>query len=474
MRRFNRILYSSRAAIDLASIMVGIIIIGLIGGVIAATVFAVIPWSQDRAAKQQLDNISSAESAYRGLSSDKDSNLKDASTNPADSSDPNQVVLNSTFTGSDGLAINQLLDSNAANYCVLATDNGKDYTAYARSGSGRVFKATSKGLTGEATSDEANCLTPATGGNGGGSTPTGPVGTADLKPTTVSYQNVTASDDGSIIIGTRQGSSGAFYVSKDGGDTWKARVDTGGYPLNAAISGDGKKVYYTYTANNTDPSTWIYLGTPDSKGGSTDAELRRYSYVYTSTTGSSLLALSDYVNTQWNSTVNTGSSWNKYNYANVNPYVGGAMSDNGKVMAYLGSKALYISSDGTGKNFASRPVPTGVTFTSIDISNDGSVMTLTSSQGNGYVSQDKGATWTTITKPDSVTGAMQLSVAKSGRILMHGSTDSKLYISDDAGATFNEVSGVDATGWTMTRITGNGDKFIASVAAKFYTGTITV
>ena len=58
-------------AIDLASIMVGIIVIGLIGGVIAATVFAVIPWAQDNAAKQQLDSVVSAQSAYLGLSADK-------------------------------------------------------------------------------------------------------------------------------------------------------------------------------------------------------------------------------------------------------------------------------------------------------------------------------------------------------------------------------------------------------------------
>ena len=59
---------NEEGAIDLASIMVGIIVIGLIGGVIAATVFAVIPWAQDNAAKQQLDSVASAESAYVGLS----------------------------------------------------------------------------------------------------------------------------------------------------------------------------------------------------------------------------------------------------------------------------------------------------------------------------------------------------------------------------------------------------------------------
>ena len=62
---------NEEGAIDLASIMVGIIVIGLIGGVIAATVFAVIPWAQDNAAKQQLDSIAAAQSAYIGLVADK-------------------------------------------------------------------------------------------------------------------------------------------------------------------------------------------------------------------------------------------------------------------------------------------------------------------------------------------------------------------------------------------------------------------
>jgi len=61
---------NEEGAIDLASIMVGIIVIGLIGGVIAATVFAVIPWAQNNAAKQQLDAVVTAQNAYIGLSTE--------------------------------------------------------------------------------------------------------------------------------------------------------------------------------------------------------------------------------------------------------------------------------------------------------------------------------------------------------------------------------------------------------------------
>jgi hypothetical protein len=144
MIRIHHALKSSRAAIDLASIMVGIIVIGLIGGVIAATVFAVIPWAQNNAAKQQLDSVVSAESSYRGLSADKDTNLQNAVSSPTSQSDPNQVVLNSTFTGSAGLAANNLLALNTNGlYCVIATTDGKDYHAYSKSGSGQWYYATS-------------------------------------------------------------------------------------------------------------------------------------------------------------------------------------------------------------------------------------------------------------------------------------------------------------------------------------------
>ena len=47
-------------AIDLASIMIGVIVIGVVGGIIAATVFTVIPWAQNHAAAGNLDAVRTA------------------------------------------------------------------------------------------------------------------------------------------------------------------------------------------------------------------------------------------------------------------------------------------------------------------------------------------------------------------------------------------------------------------------------
>jgi type II secretory pathway pseudopilin PulG len=115
-------------AIDLASIMVGIIVIGLIGGVIAATVFAVIPWAQDNAAKQQLDSAVTAQSAYLGLSADGPQANVSGST------------INSYGTKAN-LASAGLLDSTAPISIVVGKDaaNAPHYGVVIKSASGGYF-----------------------------------------------------------------------------------------------------------------------------------------------------------------------------------------------------------------------------------------------------------------------------------------------------------------------------------------------
>lgn len=109
-----RLLKSTRAAVDLASIMVGILILGVIGGVIAATIFAVIPWSQDHGAKQQLDSVVTAESAVKGVKS---------------AYSPNLVG----YLDTDKLAVSQ----------VRVQSDGDSYAAYSKSQSGNYYYITS-------------------------------------------------------------------------------------------------------------------------------------------------------------------------------------------------------------------------------------------------------------------------------------------------------------------------------------------
>jgi type II secretory pathway pseudopilin PulG len=131
-------------AIDLASIMVGIIVIGLIGGVIAATVFAVIPWAQDNAAKQQLDAVATAQNAFIGLSTE--------GGKPAMFGDRVALRDAGLFPGASASA------GSPGRVAVTGSGNTAHYVAAVQSSTGRIFYITDTktqpvqaGLTGNST-----------------------------------------------------------------------------------------------------------------------------------------------------------------------------------------------------------------------------------------------------------------------------------------------------------------------------------
>jgi len=237
MLALSKVLQSSKAAIDLASIMVGIIIIGLIGGVIAATVFAVIPWSQDKAAKQQLDSVHTAENAFFGLSSDPSTDLTNGKKN--------------SFATSTELASAGLLAENSAVYCVASAD-ANNYIAYVKSASGKIFKASNTNKTPVVDTTGTSCFS----GTTAPTTPpvTGPVYTVvgtynfdSTKPATMT--NYAAS---TAVYSTAKARSGSTSIesklNNENTRTWGATVgfaeikNATTYRVSAWVYADSAKV----------------------------------------------------------------------------------------------------------------------------------------------------------------------------------------------------------------------------------------
>jgi type II secretory pathway pseudopilin PulG len=147
---------NEEGAIDLASIMVGIIVIGLIGGVIAATVFAVIPWAQDNAAKQQLDSIANAQSAYIGLSADGPTGAGTAASfgggtivapvAPATAYTlaTDTAPISRKVVGADGSVTQKLFDGTSVKVIIGNIGTGSDahYAAAVKSASNKIFYIT--------------------------------------------------------------------------------------------------------------------------------------------------------------------------------------------------------------------------------------------------------------------------------------------------------------------------------------------
>jgi type II secretory pathway pseudopilin PulG len=122
---FMGALKSEGGAIDLASIMVGVIVIGVIAGVIAATVFAVIPWAQDKAASQSLDAVNQAESVAFAQSTDAGAGV---------------YLDTATITTKDGAGNTPgLLQASKS---VFIKSNGTGYIAVSKSSTGKFFATT--------------------------------------------------------------------------------------------------------------------------------------------------------------------------------------------------------------------------------------------------------------------------------------------------------------------------------------------
>lgn len=232
-------LYSStRAAVDLASVMVGIIIIGIIGGLIAAAIFAVIPWSQDRQAKANIDAVRTAENAYRGFSAEQG----------APGSYGNNTELAAAKTSDT--TTSSLLAKTHKDRLTVAASKGPDgepcYSVASKSDSGKVFYATSKNSTiSEDSSTTAACVPlgdPTSNPGGGNNVPSVP----DVSAQVALPDNVQA------------GTKNAQY-NISGYDT-NPSVETVTNLVNASspAMSNGGQVGYWYPDNNADITVSYY------------------------------------------------------------------------------------------------------------------------------------------------------------------------------------------------------------------------
>lgn len=92
-RNLRNIWRNQQGAIDLASIMVGVIILAILTGIVGAAVFAVVPWMQDNTAKQRLSSLQVAESSYSSLLSST-ANSTNTAAGPTGSSTSTLAFIN--------------------------------------------------------------------------------------------------------------------------------------------------------------------------------------------------------------------------------------------------------------------------------------------------------------------------------------------------------------------------------------------
>lgn len=160
-RRTKGSFLNEEGAVDVSSIMIAIVALGLIAGVIASTVFVVVPWAQDNAAKNQLKSVMAAQQAYAGMAALEDAAGPIGSIYALKLHRYNTVVMSNSKTGEYG-DLTDLIESNLFDpsfmpvdgadeiygeqvlspdnsICIIKLEYGKGYEAAVRSASGNIF-----------------------------------------------------------------------------------------------------------------------------------------------------------------------------------------------------------------------------------------------------------------------------------------------------------------------------------------------
>ncbi|HEX9086499.1 MAG TPA: hypothetical protein VF867_03105 [Arthrobacter sp.] len=113
-------------AFDLPSILVGVVVVGILTAGVLASIFGVIPFSQDKGAQQDLGAISTAEGVYK-----------------AQGNEAGGIAPGTKFgTGAD-LVTAKLISADAATKVNIASNAGFTHWAAAtKSGSGIIYVST--------------------------------------------------------------------------------------------------------------------------------------------------------------------------------------------------------------------------------------------------------------------------------------------------------------------------------------------
>lgn len=160
-KRGKRPFLNEDGAIDVASIMVSVVVLGIVAGLIASTVFVVVPWAQDNAAKNQLKSVMAAQQAFAGMAALENSVGPVGSISSVRFNRPKFLPASNSQTGEYGnlkdLIESELFDpsflpddyqdeiygehvlSRDKSVCIIKLEAGKGYEAAVRSASGNVF-----------------------------------------------------------------------------------------------------------------------------------------------------------------------------------------------------------------------------------------------------------------------------------------------------------------------------------------------
>ncbi|KQO98625.1 sialidase family protein [Leifsonia sp. Leaf264] len=441
MLRLRHAITASRAAIDLASIMVGVIVIAIVSGIIGVSVFAVIPWAHEQAAKSNLQSVVLAEQTARVPSA-----VCEKSGRYLSRSDLNEC---------------HFLDA-PDNVTVGAPADGSCYLGIATTGN-KVFWVDNKtptihdAKTEPGTNDCVNFaellaeLAPAQAPE--------PVPVADpftvltkydhRTPISSKWAAVDMSTDGAVMVAAL--TDGALYRSTDVGQTWDPMTAAGQLAWSSiAVSPNGDHIIASVTGGD--------LWTSDDNGKHWKAlgvGTQDWTDVQVSSDGKTVIGTARGQNIFHSE--DAGSTWTT---TPTGEFTAVATSKDGAhLAAAVKDGPLYTSAD-SGKHWAVRTAAGQLTWSGLTSSQDGDMLVASVANGFLYRSTDYGKTWTPLLS-DSARNWSSVSSSYNGQKIVATVSGGTVWHSTDGGA--NWVQRTNPTGtitWSSSAYAGNGSMFI--------------
>jgi hypothetical protein len=440
-RSIARVVSDTRGAIDLASIMVGVLVIGIVGSVIAATVFAVIPWSQDEAAKQTLNSVTTAESVNR--------------------------VQDGRYVDYPGLRAAGRIQKTSS--LVIGTDApGACYVAVSKSVTGNLYFITDRlpsparyttgidaGCDGVAIDDLVGQLI--------GEKNMFAALTVDDNNTTRNWSSVAFSEDGRRAVASVL--NGYLYTSTNGGGSWTELTESGSRAWSdVAISADGNKI----TATVKDGFIYTSVDGGQKWTERSSAGKRAWTSVTSSNDGTNLSATSSdfdangYLAGETYSSSDSGATWS--DYRNIRAWSSAAYSADGSIaVGSVKDGYIYTSTD-AGSNWVERTAAGARAWTDVAVSADGKRIAATVNDGFIYTSTDSGSSWT---QRGASRAWSSVATTSTGKTIVATVKGAGIVRSFDGGATWSE-GGVDGRNWNSVAVSADGTRMIAASTSALY------
>jgi hypothetical protein len=441
-RLILEVLKNTKAAIDLASIMVGVLVIGVLASVIAVAVFAVIPWSQNEAAKSALNSVDEAQSVsfanagsdgpgvYSGFSNlvangwIEDSANADSATNFAGSC---YVAVTRSDAGKFFYSTNQMPTpaeyvpgTSNTDECVGINTAGakfmtrswseqtgigvKDWTSFTASADGKVLGATAAGDFIYLSHDYGQTWAPVT--------------SAGQR----SWQGITASADGSKLAATVFG--GLVHTSSDSGKTWSLKTGVG---VNNWISIDSSEDGQRLVAGTRDGGTRT-----SADGGKTWSPMVTLSRTSVWTLAASADMRVIYSggltesSTTWVST-DFGITWSRANLPASRGNLLSTSRDGATAVITQGTSTMITRDYGANWTTVLRN-GLGIIPRGLALSADGSKIAI-ATDGEIITSADFGATWTSSPIPESAGSGFPMAMSADGSRVVGGGAYGNLWTS---------------------------------------------